>query len=773
MYSFDVFDTLITRRTGTPKGIYALIQKKLNICKDYRAISRYIAVNFYELRIHAEELARVNNQKNEIEEISLDEIYIAMASTGCLSSDEQQILSELEITTELENVVGIEENIKRIKELISQDEEVILISDMYLDKHTIRKMLMIADPIFEDIPLFVSSEFMQRKTSGNLYRAVKEKLNLSYSEWLHVGDNPYQDIVIPIELGITVEQYMAEPLSGFEEELLKNYGANPLLQLTIGASRIAKLNSNIVTDAERIGSSLGGPILYYYAEWILEKCVMMNIKRLYFIARDGYLIKSIVEKLIKYKGVEIDTYYIYGSRRAWRIPSLTREDFNLKQIIQWSNKHLIKTIEDLTDVLMLDLKEIYPYLPKGCRRASVKLTEQTIDYLVQGLEKNNSFKDYYLTRLSPTRDLARGYLQQEIDFIDDDFAFVDLAGGGLTQGCLKKLLKGIYDKPIRTFFYKMDRVNLMDGCIYDVFLPSFLKNSLVLEMVSRAPHGQTTGYRIDDGRFVPIIDEMEEEAILNHGFMDYKRGIESFVQGMAEFRLDKNFTIGNIDMIIKYINYIAERPDDISLNFFASFPSGETGREEDLLEYAPKLSREDLDNIYLKRSTEYLEDYYKGSYLDYSILRCSREDLEYIERCKNEFHSARGKLLRQNKLHAERSMMRTYGSAGRFPCEILERDIIIYGAGKFGQGLYKKIINLGFSNVIQWVDKDYIRYNESGLDMVESPMSIGAKEYEQIVIAVANHNLAKAIKRELISMGIPEEKMIWMDTNPYMQNYLN
>ena len=773
MYSFDVFDTLITRRTATPKGIFALMQSKLNTCEKYQAISEYIASNFYELRIHAEELARANNQRNGIEEVSLDDIYEAMALTGCLSSEDKRKLSELEKATELENVVGITDNIDKVKGLISQGEEVILLSDMYLDRDTIRKMLIKIDLVFKELPLYVSSEYRLRKTSGNLYRFVKDQLQLDYKDWTHFGDNSYQDIEIPYGLGITVRQYKPEPLSNLEDELIKSYGNKALIQLTAGVARNLRQANSKAHVAEKIGSSLGGPVLYYYAEWVLERCVSMGIKRLYFIARDGFLIKNIFDILLRYKGISIETFYIYGSRRAWRIPSLIEEDFNLQQILGWSNKHMIRNIEDLANVLMLTPQELFHFLPDGCRSLSVRLTGQTIDYLIKKLEKNKIFRDYILSKLSPQRELARVYLRQEIDFSDDNFAFVDISGGGLTQGCLKKLLMGIYDRPIRTFFYKMDRVNLMEGCIYDVFIPSFLKNSLVLEMISRAPHGQTSGYRMHDGKVIPVIDDLEEKAILNHGFMDYQKGVESFAEQMVKLRVSMYYTPGLIDMVIRYINYIAENPDDKTLNFFASFPSSETGREKELLEFAPRLSKEDIENIYLKRTTEYLEDFYKGSYFDYSLLRCTREDLEYIQACKREYHSARGKLLRQNKEHAERSMLQEYGRAGRFPCEILEKNIILYGAGKFGQGLYKKITSLGTSNVIQWVDKDYLRYNEVGLGQVQPPESIGSKEYDQLVIAVADKNLAQDIQRDLLERGIPEEKILWMDTDPYIQNYLN
>ena len=773
MYSFDVFDTLIARKTATPKGIFSLIQHKLMTCLEYQAISRYIAANFFELRFHAEELARKNNEFNGIEEISLDEIYIVMALTGCLSPEERRVLCELERITELENVVGIDENIEKVKSLISQGEEVILLSDMYLDKVIIREMLVKADPIFREIPLYISSELKKRKTSGNLYRMVKDKLVIDYDNWIHFGDNSYQDIEVPFKLGITVQQYHPEPLIVFEEKLLKDYESNAFLQLMIGAAKNARRREGLTSDAEKIGASLSGPILYSYADWILNECIEKGTKRLYFIARDGYLIKKIVDIMIEYQNIDIDTFYIYGSRKAWRIPSLSREEFNLYQIIQWSNVHKIKTIEDLADVLMIPVEELLPFLPQGCHNKSIKVTSQTVEYLVKKLERDTEFIEYCLAKHAPKREAAKRYLWQEIDFSDDSFAFVDISGGGLTQGCLKKLLAGVYNKPIRTYFFKIDRVNLMNGCINEVFIPSFLKNSLVLEMVSRAPHGQTIGYRMDHGKTVAITEDLEVEAILQHGFLEYQRGVECYTRQMAEQHLKQKEMMSSVDVIIKYINYIAEEPDNITLTFFASFPSSETGREKQLLEFAPKLTREDIDNIYLRRTTEYLEDYYKGSYYEYSLIRCSKKDMDYINQCKREYHSSRGKSFRQDKICSERDMIEKYGSAGRFPCEILEKNVVLYGAGKFGQGLYKKITGSGTSKVVQWVDRDFVRYNETGLNLVEAPAVIGLKAYDQLVIAVAGKELAQAIRQELSELKVPEEKMVWIDTNPYLQNYIN
>ena len=46
MYSFDIFDTLITRRTATPEGIFLLMQENM---KKGGRFDPYLTANFYEV----------------------------------------------------------------------------------------------------------------------------------------------------------------------------------------------------------------------------------------------------------------------------------------------------------------------------------------------------------------------------------------------------------------------------------------------------------------------------------------------------------------------------------------------------------------------------------------------------------------------------------------------------------------------------------------------------------------------------------------------------
>ena len=331
MYSFDVFDTLISRTTATPEGIFVLMRDRLRDEKDVNGLDDYVIDNFVELRIHSEELIRKAGIFQRVEEVTLREIYEAMSVCGCLEATQTEYLCHMEEAVELANVTARSENIRRLKALLEQGERVVLISDMYLSEEAIRKMLRQADDVLGTLPLYVSSEYKKRKITGDLYRVVQELERVNYNEWTHIGDNKYQDIEVPYNLGIRVELTEKAELSELEKKALEKYGDDSRLQLMVGAAVRAETaeQEKIPVSAFHIGCRFAGPVIYCYAEWIVEQAVKKGIKRLYFIARDGYLVKQIVDIILHSKKIDIDTSYIYGSRKAWRMPSLSEEHYNL------------------------------------------------------------------------------------------------------------------------------------------------------------------------------------------------------------------------------------------------------------------------------------------------------------------------------------------------------------------------------------------------------------------------------------------------------------
>ncbi len=765
MYSFDVFDTLITRTTATPQGIFALMKDRLTEGRNTNGLQDYVIENFFELRIHSEELIRENAASQMTEEVNLNDIYTAMAVCGCLDKEQMEYLCCMERKTELDHIVGIPENIQRLKELIRQGEHVVLISDMYLSEKDIHEMLVKVDKVFEKIPLYVSSEYGKRKTTGNLYRQVQELENVSYEDWIHIGDNLYQDIEVPYGLGIKVELWKKGELTSLEQEVLNSYPNDSRLQLMIGAALRVKAKKS--GDAYYIGSRYAGPVLYSYAEWIVDQSIKKKVKRLYFIARDGYLIKRLVDIILAEKRVPIKTDYIYGSRKAWRMASLSRNNYNLYQLILWSHIDEIESLKELASVIHIPLQELYDYLPGTYtqNKDDDSISSQELEYIARKLSEDNDFKCFHLKKLNHERKLAQEYLFQKLDFQDDDFAFVDVSGSGLTQGCLLELLKDKYSKPIRTFFFRIDRVNLIKGSITDTFMPSFLDNRLIVEMMCRAPHGQTSGYLKEGEEIKPVLEEIETKALIAHGFYEYEKGLLDFCRAVSEVSSREHKNIGSIRNILSYLRYIAQTPSDEILEYFSSMPNNQSGRENKVVEYAPKLTEEDIENIFLKRMNEPLAHFYTGTDLEYSIMRATEREKKLIQKYLKEYHSTLGKLYRQEAEWNQREQYHQYGRAAFFPIRLLEEKIILYGAGKFGQDLYKRLKEDEEHEVVLWVDRKAADYQKKGLNQVHDIAEIRKTADEQIVIAVVNGEVADEIFNELEQMGVKRERMIWIE--PY------
>lgn len=59
----------------------------------------------------------------------------------------------------------------------------------------------------------------------------------------------------------------------------------------IGTIKSLKLldSNNIQKD---IGISIGGPILFFYVNWIIDNAIQQSIENLYFFSRDGFILKK-------------------------------------------------------------------------------------------------------------------------------------------------------------------------------------------------------------------------------------------------------------------------------------------------------------------------------------------------------------------------------------------------------------------------------------------------------------------------------------------------
>jgi len=766
MYSFDVFDTLITRYTATPGGIFAIMQKRLHD-EEYSDIPEYVKENFCLLREGIEKIARKTYAVDGMEDVTLEQIYEISVLESLVTKEQAIRLADLEIHTEISHVCGIPENIARVKALLSKGEKVILISDMYQSREVIRKMLVKADAIFEKLPLYVSSDNEKKgKWTGNLFPLIQEKENVSYDEWIHIGDNKNSDVTKPRQFGIICEPYEPVSLLDIEKTYLANHEWDCQAQLMIGCARVAVILGNKNTAFE-LGCSIGGIVLYPYIDWLLKDAVKRSVDSLYFIARDGFILKEIADVIIAKRKYPIKTKYIYGSRAAWRIPDLKNLKEDIWNIYIHSYQDRIFNCRDLADFFGLREEELICYLPEKVKQEKAVFTTRITDFLVKRLLNIEDFMEKLKTCYSEKKECLLMYLRQEIDFSGENFAFVDLAGSGLTQDCLGKVMKELYDGKIQNYFFRKDKEQTKI-CDNRVFYPCFFPYFVLLEMMCRAPHGQTMGYyKASDDSIKVVFSDVDEQAIKEHGVPEFIEGAKAFAGIFNDVMMNtgKEVTLKN-HMILPYMEYIFKTPDQSVSDYFGDIPNMLTGRERVMARYAPRLTDDDIRNIFWYRDKEAFEYHYTGSDINYSVLRCTDEQKEKIRRYKEKRNTSYAKICRtMHRLFSKRNeTIEVLDSVYDF----IEQRIVIYGAGKVGQSFYERItgkVKVGKkryqSDVVLWLDENMASKSVKGMT-ISSPDAVRDVSFEQLIIAIKSKEIAEQVRSDLIHKNVPDWKILWL-----------
>lgn len=288
--SFDLFDTLLIRPFVKEDDLFRYIEKK------------YDVKNFYSIRKDAETKARERLKK----EVNIDEIYSYI-------DDEYRYLKDIEIDQEI-NILHINKMIKPLYDKAKElNKRVIIISDMYLPKEVISTI--IEKNHYQIDQIYVSNSVNKTKGNGDLFEYVLNKENIDKSRIVHFGDNYLSDYSNARLLGIEAYQtpkYLDCFLNQNKTFLdyLERYDD---LKSSICISLASKCDSN--TYFEKIGYYFAGPLVLGYLNFICKSALQDKIDKLFFVSRDGYLLKDIYDRYF-YNKYKIDSAYVYLSRAA-------------------------------------------------------------------------------------------------------------------------------------------------------------------------------------------------------------------------------------------------------------------------------------------------------------------------------------------------------------------------------------------------------------------------------------------------------------------------
>lgn len=306
-----------------------------------------------------------------------------------------------------------------------------------------------------------------------------------------------------------------------------------------------------------IGFKYAGPILFLYTWWVLLEAQKKGIKRLYFIARDGYPLYEIANIFVEKFNLDIECRYLYCSRKVLRLACyhINKEEYK-KYLF---NPPINSTFDALIDRFNLSddaINEIKNQLNTNNIKYENTLTHQEITELINYLISDNNFNTLINnTSISMYNNLLN-YLKEQNFFVSDHICIVDLGWFGSIQQSFKTIIDHNFPKKIVEGFY----FGLYDykdswNSIYNAFMFSkkfsFLKiwfSPNLLECMCSAPYGQTIGYDVNDNNIFPICTIQQERINIqtrniNNGIFDFTKKIICQINNAnAKYSLLKSIT---------------------------------------------------------------------------------------------------------------------------------------------------------------------------------------------------------------------------------------
>ncbi|QFT70467.1 hypothetical protein FIU93_27015 [Labrenzia sp. THAF35] len=326
LISFDLFDTLIERPLEAPADAYKLLEYEL------KGEGIEVPFDFATKRLKAELIARKDIKS---EEITLEDIYAVFQRLFNVSSAIIETLQQRELDLELHLARPRRVGQECWQAAISTGVPICITSDMYLPGTHIRKILSKTGYSQAEI-VYLSSELNKTKKTGNLFNHIAKDRGIPTSSILHVGDNLRTDINSAKEQGVatfhipkSVDVMKRNP--HYRHVFAKRQPIEDLPRSAIAwnlANRFfddyecADLDTMTRGTPKDFGYAVLGPLIFGYVVWLRQEAIRQNIDALYFLSREGKLIKSIFDVLESIAPSNIRSVYLYGSRRAIRVPAI-------------------------------------------------------------------------------------------------------------------------------------------------------------------------------------------------------------------------------------------------------------------------------------------------------------------------------------------------------------------------------------------------------------------------------------------------------------------
>ncbi|MGC9450635.1 MAG: HAD-IA family hydrolase [Oceanipulchritudo sp.] len=326
--SLDVFDTVLGRRCARPEDVFLFMEEELT------ATHGEVFKGFARFRAEADAPARRRAwEERQAGEIGLDDLCRELLEAHPDWPVPAKDLAALEMRVESRLLYPLENGLRMFDAARSLGKRIVFTSDMYLPEAFCRERLEKAG--FRGFhAFFLSSSVGKLKYSGKLFAHLVDALGVPPHEILHVGDNPHTDgtqarraglktLLVPKAID-QIGRFERNPWGGLASRTSESTRRSLLLGLSaLGCQRESRLEDPFWY---RVGFQVGGPLVYGYVAYLIGQLRNRGINKVYFLSRDGYILKQVYERVRSGIPGCPDPDYLFASRRALNFASITDLD---------------------------------------------------------------------------------------------------------------------------------------------------------------------------------------------------------------------------------------------------------------------------------------------------------------------------------------------------------------------------------------------------------------------------------------------------------------
>ena len=417
--SFDIFDTLVVRPFYEPSDIFMLLNSKAQ-----ELLGTFIS--FAQIRKEGEALAReYYGTKHGWEDITLTEIYAFISDHCGIGREMADRIRQLEEELEIGFCSVRRSGLELLEFARAVGKRVVLISDMYLEEETIRKILAKCG-ITGYEKIFISCRYRKLKYDGSLFLEAASEIGVRPADLFHIGDTWKSDILGSEKAGVR-SIFFPKAREVFENKILgcrtnrlgrigetvftgnrtggtlmKNLGYRCMLAVAANMYfdnpyRTFNAETDFNMDPYFMGFYPLGMHMLGISKWLLETVRENGYEHLVFFARDGYLpmkaLRMYLASVTPERSEFPDISYMQASRKAV-MPVILRERVNFYQMPIEYRAHTPMTLVRVLAFAADEEKLKGPYLSSLLRKEKIDPEKP-----FESLKELHAFIDFFLGNL--------------------------------------------------------------------------------------------------------------------------------------------------------------------------------------------------------------------------------------------------------------------------------------------------------------------------------------------------------------------------------------